>query len=308
MNNSFFGLNDLEELRLPKYCYKNISTGFFSGLTNLQQLDLSNMGMTEINPEVFQGLLNLETLNISQNQIKRLKYNTFYKLPKLKSLDLSSNTLKDFGIELAICTYNNYLKTVEINSNPWNCQRLFNMLNHLDQLNITYDKSFSELPYINCQGITYNRASRQGAANPIKNIKRICEQLPIEIENENGQTTTTGGRTETIFEATKRILESTTVANIRAIIDAHIDEKKLEIDYKTVFIILGVAVGFSFILVHLVVKAIRNGPKSPGYHIYHFNGPTAETQAAIAYESQGYDNPAVHGRRFSGFQTKFEVA
>ena len=93
-DDSFVGLDRLENLFLNKNKIASISSRTFSEMTKLTKIDLANNKLETLPEHLFDGLSSLLFLDLDSNKLTDIPNNVFKDLKTLKDLNLKNNELK----------------------------------------------------------------------------------------------------------------------------------------------------------------------------------------------------------------------
>lgn len=91
---TFYSLNDLQELYLTNNRLNKLPVNLFDGLGNLQELMLTNEQLTELPKTAFNDLKKLKKLYLDNNKLVKLPKELFTNLQTLKELSLINNQLR----------------------------------------------------------------------------------------------------------------------------------------------------------------------------------------------------------------------
>lgn len=154
-SNSFFGLENLKELKINKYgelrrhyfdpLLKRFSSVrvelkesgcLFQDLVSLESLDLTNNRIKMFNDRFLFGLLSLRRLDLSNNHLEALKSMCFSCLINLEELKLEANELRNLDSNCFFGLKNLKLLSLERNKIDNINLKVFDTLNELTYLNL----------------------------------------------------------------------------------------------------------------------------------------------------------------------------
>ncbi|CAF1078130.1 unnamed protein product [Brachionus calyciflorus] len=111
----FYGLENLEILKLIKCKIKTIDEFAFDNLEKLIYLNLNDNSLETLETNIFYNLSRLEKLYVKHNEITQIEIDTFLWCPNLKELDLSLNKL--FCLDTDVFSIMNNLKLLRMDYN-----------------------------------------------------------------------------------------------------------------------------------------------------------------------------------------------
>ena len=177
---TFINLEKLKELNLSGNELEEINKDTFNGLNNLENLNLSSNKLKKINSFAFNGLNNLKNLNLSDNKLEEINKDTLNGLNNLENLNLLSNKLKKINpfafiylkklknIDLLInndSLKNNYLNLIKNIDNIKNINKIYDLYNNLINIKIINDKNSNKINSINRFKLTINKEKLKSNEN-----------------------------------------------------------------------------------------------------------------------------------------------